>query len=78
MKLDLKLGYHQIPIESTDVWKMTFKTKEILFEWLVMPFDLTNAPVTFMRYMDDHLRPFIDKCVSVYLNDFLIFIQSWE
>ena len=27
-KIDLKLGYHNIPIESTNVWKTTFKTKE--------------------------------------------------
>ena len=43
-----------------------------------MPFALTNAPVAFMRYMDDLLRPFIRKCVIVYLDDILILNQSWE
>ena len=75
--LNLKSGFHQIPIESTNEWKITFKSKEGLFEWLVMPFGLTNAAANFMRYMDDLLRPFIGKCVIFYLDNIFIFSRSW-
>jgi hypothetical protein len=72
----MKCDYYQVSIESTDVWNTNFKYKEGLFEWSFMPFGLTDAPVTFMKMMDDILQPFIKYVLVVYLDEILIFTQT--
>ena len=58
--------------------KIAFKTLDRLFEWLVMPFRLTNAPTTFMRAITHILCLLLAKFLIVYFDDILIYSLSRE
>jgi hypothetical protein len=67
-----------VSFEPTDVWKKTFKSKEGLFEWLVVPFGLTNASKTFTRMMENIPQPFTNCFVVSYLGNILIFKKTLD
>jgi hypothetical protein len=77
-KIDLRSGYHQIKIRVKDVPKTAFTTRYGLFEYLVMSFGLTNAPVHFMYLMNSVFMPELDKFVVVFIGDILIYSMSME
>ncbi|GBG69626.1 hypothetical protein CBR_g4456 [Chara braunii] len=77
-KIDLKSGYHQIAIRPEDQHKTAFETRYSLYEFVVMPFGLCNAPGTFQHAMNRIFHYYLDKFVIVYLDDILIFSRTVE
>ena len=76
--LDLASGYHQISVREEDIPKPAFRTQRGHFEFVVMPFGVTNAPSTFQRMMNSLFKEELDDYMLVYLDDILVFLSTLE
>ena len=74
-KLDVITAFHCIRIAEGDEWMTAFHTRYGLFEWMVTPFGLANAPSTFQRYINWAMQDYLDDFCSVYIDDILDYID---
>jgi len=72
-KVELKVRYHQIRVDKEDIQKTFFHTHHGLYEFLLMPFRLTNATTFFQCAMNNVLHMCLWKCVLVFFDDILIY-----
>ncbi|KAI4374074.1 hypothetical protein MLD38_012115 [Melastoma candidum] len=77
-KFDLKSGFHQVAMEESSIpWTAFVIPGGELYEWLVMPFGLKNAPSVFQRKMDNVFRG-TESYIAVYIDDILVFSETLQ
>ena len=74
--IDLASGYHQVRLAPDACEKTAFVMRYGLFEYMVLPLGLCNAPSTFQWIMNSIMHGYINDFVLVYLDDILMFSNT--
>jgi len=74
--LDLHACFNQIRIKEGDEWKTAFRTRYGLFEFLVVPFSLNNAPAIAQTFVNDTLHEYLDQFYVYYIDNILIYSKN--
>jgi hypothetical protein len=76
--MDLLSGFWQVIIKPEHRNKTAFITARGLYEFVVMPFGLCNAPATFQRLMDEVVLPEYRDFIETYIDDLMTHSATFE
>ena len=76
LKIDLRIGYHQLRIKDEDICKTVFRTRDRHYDFVVLPSGLTNAHDTFICLMNSVLNKYLDKVFLVFIDEILIYSKN--